>query len=124
MKRFKGMSLTRTAIAVIFFIFLLTTLIVYSPAKVEAAPVDITITIPDGKLARVKAGILASYPNNECSTLNIDGTTCDVYKYNDNEWLKEVLRRFIVSSVRKGERILGRVAAEAAIVQDHNSLAE
>lgn len=60
---------------------------------------NITFTIPDNKLARVKAGLLEVYPNTE--TDENGGPV-----YSDNEWLKERVRRFIVDSVKRGERAI------------------
>lgn len=59
----------------------------------------ITFTIPNAKLQRVKDGILKVYPNNEADS-NGDP------RYTDNEWLKEAIRRFIITSVKKGEKMM------------------
>ena len=69
----------------------------------------ITFTIPDNKLARIKAGMLYRYPNNEATVDPAwvdpqDGSLPDMIPvYSDNAWLKERIRRFIIESVDQGD---------------------
>ncbi len=70
----------------------------------------ITFTIDDAKLQRVKDGVLEVYPNDEKDE-NDDPI------YTDNEWLKELVRRFIVQSVKRGESKKAQEAARAALLE-------
>jgi hypothetical protein len=72
---------------------------------------NITLNIPDNKLARVKVGLLALHPNVE---LDEEGDP----KYNDNAWLKEVIRRYIITSVHRGEQIIAKAESVSTITQD------
>ena len=69
---------------------------------------EITLTIPDNKLARVKAGMLRVYPNDQTDENNEP-------LYTDNEWLKERVRQFVVDTVRRGESAIAQEAARAAL---------
>jgi hypothetical protein len=64
----------------------------------------ITFTIPD--VERVKAGLLEVYPNSS-------------QVLTDNQWLKERIRLFIITSVKRGESIKAqRLAVEALTETD------
>ena len=64
----------------------------------------ITFTIDNAKLPRVVAGLLTVFPNEE-----VDNNGDPIYT--DNEWLKEVTRRWIVQNVRRGEIKIAKDAA-------------
>jgi len=83
---------------------------------------DITFTIPNNKLQRVKDGLLEIYPNDETIPDPAwvdpgDGTTApQIPKYTDNQWLKERVRRFIIQSVKRGEEVIAQRQAKAALL--------
>lgn len=64
------------------------------------ADLDLTLTIPDGKVAKAKEGFLAECPK----PAGFSGT--------DKEWFQEVLRRLINPIIRRGLQKLAVVAAE------------
>ncbi len=76
----------------------------------------ITLTIPDEKLQRVKDGLLEVFPNNETKADPNwvdpeDGSSPpQVNKYTDNQWLKEVVRRFVRDTVVRGETAIAKRA--------------
>jgi hypothetical protein len=80
-----------------------------------ANAVDVTITIPDAKVQRVVDAMKGLYP----IPLDENGDPL----FTDNQWSKEVLRRWIVAQVRRYE---ARVAMDeaAAAVQPDDTIAQ
>jgi len=70
----------------------------------------ITFNIDDTKLARVRDGVLVVYPNNEKDP-------DDNPLYTDNQWLREIIRRFVAQTVRRGEAALAQQAANAGLTE-------
>jgi hypothetical protein len=69
---------------------------------------NITFTIADNKLQRVREGMLEVFPNTERDEN-------DDPRYTDNEWLKEKIRRFVVHNVKRGESAIAQDAAKQAL---------
>ncbi len=88
---------------------------------------QIIFNINNDRLQRVVDGLLEVYPNNE--TMDDpswvdpkDGSVAPtVQRYSDNAWLKEVVRRFITSNVKRGEEVKAKRVAKGAL-QDTNTL--
>lgn len=71
------------------------------------ADLTIQFTIPEAKIPIVRTGFLRVYPNierEEPTEFDADGipTAPGELKYTDVQWLKEVIRRYVVSSTRRG----------------------
>lgn len=81
----------------------------------------ITFTIPDTQLVRVRTAILDMYPNNECATTNPDGS-CATMKYTDSQWLKEVIRRYVVGLVYQSESNKARNQVNINIESEINKI--
>lgn len=81
----------------------------------------ISFNIPDPALPRIRAGMLALYPNTEQMEDPDwvdpgDGSTAPIIpKYTDNQWLKEKVRRYIVHSVLRGEKMIAAQEAKDAV---------
>jgi len=72
---------------------------------------DITFTIPDDKLPRVVEAMEGMFG---IPDMNGDGQP----DFTPNQWAKEAVRRFIVSTVRRWEASEAAKAAAGAVVAD------
>lgn len=88
----------------------------------------ISFDIDNAVLPRVITGMLEVYPNTEQMVdpnwVNPgDGSEPPlVPKYTDNQWLKEVVRRFIVQTTRRGEVSIAKKAAGNDIQDTDDSI--
>jgi len=73
----------------------------------------ISFNIPDAKAQRVKDAILGLYPNTEGITEEHPTPTLT-----DNQWVKEVIRRWIIDQVARNEQ----KEAQKIIIQKDDSL--
>lgn len=67
---------------------------------------EIKITIPDGQVDRVKTAMLGLYPRPENAELT------------DNQWAKEVLRKFIIQTVQRWEQKVAMDTARDGVASD------
>ena len=76
----------------------------------------ITLLVPSDKVDIALEGFLTVYPNTERV-----GDITSPLVYTDREWVTERIRRFVVSSVRRG---LQMKADRAAIVDEDDTVCE
>ena len=105
----------KKVLIVILFTLILTVAIVAPEWPPDVHAIDITITIPADKVDRIKAGFLETYKK-ECKTQDAQGNCLTTYT--DTEWVKEILRRTVVSAARQGERALAKETAVDNLVND------
>ena len=80
---------------------------------------DITITIPDNKVARVVAGIKGIYPIPRIEDPENPGEF--INKYETQAWAKIILIDFLRRTVKRHEQMIATTAAKAAVdVSDIN----
>ena len=63
---------------------------------------SITLTIPNEKLEEVTENILTIYPNSEKDKTDPENP---VAKYTDNQWLREILIRFVKTTNARGKQV-------------------
>lgn len=97
-------------------------LIIIMLYKVPGYTADIIITVPDAQLTRVKAALLYVYPNIECNVTVLPDGNCSQLKYTDNQWLKEIIRRWVRDQVSFSERTSVKVNAESTLPTDYNTI--
>ena len=106
-------------------------LILLFVVSMQAYAVDIIFTIENTKMQRIIDAMLMLYPNTELK-LKVGAVPDPVtgeykpedykLKYTDAQWTKEVIRRWIVSQVQRGEQFKAQKTAVETIQKDQDGL--
>jgi hypothetical protein len=85
---------------------------------------DITITVPDAQVNRVRTAVLKVYPNKECNVPLSNNDVCSSLKYTDAQWFKELLVRWIKEKVYIAEEAEIKTNAVKLLPKDYDTLAQ